>query len=470
LNDISRDYRGTKSLTQVLHVGFDDTDSLRGSCTTYLATLIITQIFDQVEFLDFPQLVRLNPNIPFKTRGNGSIALQITGNQTDLEECQEFIINTIKKHAQFQDENTNPGIVFVKGTIPTDFTIFAKRAMWDVIPLEDAKELGELPNVQQHLFKLGRGIIGASAAIGTILETDYTFEHISYRQPINFGTERPVDNKSIIRADKTTPLTFNNVDYEYHSILITPRGPDPVFAGVRGETIEEIRKAWSLMKPLEPIMMKMIFRTNQHTNNHFQHQFKIDNLKPHLSVYVEGKVITKPRYIEGGHLIFTIEDETGKVDCAVYEPTKKYRKIMSNLLVNDRLVVYGGVRPAEKDHPVTINIERIKILELEPKITYENPFCDECNTRLKSAGKNKGYKCPNCSEVYREKQTIETRHPRKLTLQDYITPLIAQRHLTRPYSREKQQNSPFLMKKKQINDILEELVKYNQNHYYNKKI
>ena len=58
-------------MKKVLHIGFDDTDSLRGSCTTHLATLIIHEIFDQVSFLDFPNLIRLNPNIPYKTRGNG---------------------------------------------------------------------------------------------------------------------------------------------------------------------------------------------------------------------------------------------------------------------------------------------------------------------------------------------------------------------------------------------------------------
>ena len=46
------------------HIGIDDTDSHEGMCTTYLATLLVDTLENHgVEFLDFPKLVRLNPNI-----------------------------------------------------------------------------------------------------------------------------------------------------------------------------------------------------------------------------------------------------------------------------------------------------------------------------------------------------------------------------------------------------------------------
>ena len=59
-----------------VHIGFDDTDSLSGGCTTYLAARIIEKITRVgAKFIDFPYLVRLNPNIPYRTRGNAAIAL-----------------------------------------------------------------------------------------------------------------------------------------------------------------------------------------------------------------------------------------------------------------------------------------------------------------------------------------------------------------------------------------------------------
>ena len=66
----------------VLNIGFDDTDSPTGMCTTFLAYKIVDLLQKQkTEFLDFPKLIRFNPNIPWKTRGNGAVSLKIKTNQ-----------------------------------------------------------------------------------------------------------------------------------------------------------------------------------------------------------------------------------------------------------------------------------------------------------------------------------------------------------------------------------------------------
>ena len=66
---------------KTLHIGFDDTDSINGRCTTHLSYLISNMLIRKfhVEFVDFPLLIRLNPNVPLKTRGNGAICLRIRG-------------------------------------------------------------------------------------------------------------------------------------------------------------------------------------------------------------------------------------------------------------------------------------------------------------------------------------------------------------------------------------------------------
>ena len=64
---------------QILHIGIDDTDSPKGMCTTFLAYKIINRLKkERVDFLDFPNLVRFNPNIPWKTRGNGAVGIKIS--------------------------------------------------------------------------------------------------------------------------------------------------------------------------------------------------------------------------------------------------------------------------------------------------------------------------------------------------------------------------------------------------------
>ncbi|HIA98132.1 MAG TPA: DNA-binding protein, partial [Marine Group III euryarchaeote] len=58
----------------MLHIGIDDTDSIKGGCTTWLATEIIAEL-SEFDLIGPPRLVRLNPNVPWKTRGNAAVAL-----------------------------------------------------------------------------------------------------------------------------------------------------------------------------------------------------------------------------------------------------------------------------------------------------------------------------------------------------------------------------------------------------------
>ncbi|MDG6940703.1 MAG: hypothetical protein JRN65_01735 [Nitrososphaerota archaeon] len=64
-------------------VGVDDTDSSRGYCTTYLAYRIASDLDPEVRVCAYPRLVRLNPNIPFKTRGNAAVCLTLEGDNPD---------------------------------------------------------------------------------------------------------------------------------------------------------------------------------------------------------------------------------------------------------------------------------------------------------------------------------------------------------------------------------------------------
>ncbi|MBQ9689826.1 MAG: DNA-binding protein, partial [Candidatus Methanomethylophilaceae archaeon] len=58
-----------------MFVAVDDTDSMKGNCTTFLATEIIRE-FQDLDLIGNPRLVRLNPATPWKTRGNGSLDMR----------------------------------------------------------------------------------------------------------------------------------------------------------------------------------------------------------------------------------------------------------------------------------------------------------------------------------------------------------------------------------------------------------
>lgn len=78
-------------------IGIDDTDSNEGMCTTYLGAVLLEelQIYGIVETL--PLLVRLNPTIPYKTRGNASIALKLKTNFP--EKVIAYILSRIEELA-----------------------------------------------------------------------------------------------------------------------------------------------------------------------------------------------------------------------------------------------------------------------------------------------------------------------------------------------------------------------------------
>ena len=59
-------------------IGFDDTDSRDGGCTTYVCFEFVSRLYEKGYCLcEYPRLVRLNPQVPWKTRGNGAVAVHV---------------------------------------------------------------------------------------------------------------------------------------------------------------------------------------------------------------------------------------------------------------------------------------------------------------------------------------------------------------------------------------------------------
>lgn len=91
-------------------IGLDDTDSReQGMCTTYAAHLVAEQLREQINSnVGRPMLVRLNPAVEHKTRGNAALAIH-----TDIALDEAFVIarEVIDGLAETDDPNTNPGLV-----------------------------------------------------------------------------------------------------------------------------------------------------------------------------------------------------------------------------------------------------------------------------------------------------------------------------------------------------------------------
>src|SRR2546425_4409021 len=171
------------------HIGIDDTDSRLGGCTTYTAALLYQELVSKgFKPLDFPWLVRLNPNIPWKTRGTGALSLHFALEEVQLQEVKKIAIATVERTTDLSQRSTDPAVVFLKGPVPAPLSEFSTQALQDVLSVGEARHVAEALEAETHLLKGPRGLIGALASIGANFSQDHTFEIIAYRMRENIGT------------------------------------------------------------------------------------------------------------------------------------------------------------------------------------------------------------------------------------------------------------------------------------------
>ena len=380
-----------------LHIGIDDMDSPYGMCTTFIATKIYRALTSAgiAKPLDFPYLVRLNPNIPFKTRGNGAVSLHFALRRSLIGKVVRLVSEYIKRYAETHGK-TEPAALIIAGLLNPIRRIY-RKALYDVVPLEYVKEIIEnSEKIPLYIIGGGRGLVGAAAAIGAYPLKEYTYELLIYRDPL-MRRKRPYDRDIVLEIDRQTrPQTFANIDYERKRPLIYPHGPDPVIAGIRSfklETLEEIARKLARIWEID---CWEIFKTNQGFGVHLRNYASIEKIRPYQSVCLLGRVATRPRIIRGGHLFFRIEFKGYSILCAVFKETGLLNRVARLLRVGDLVEIYGGVSPPSKSQEITVNVEMIRVVKPRRVFTVEKERCPRCGGAFTSVGKNKGYKCKKC--------------------------------------------------------------------------
>jgi tRNA(Ile2)-agmatinylcytidine synthase len=412
---------------------------------------VIQRIMDDYEIIGYPRLVRLNPNIPWKTRGNGALSLcvgkkgggikqkigeidnvevlcspsftrELDGHEMD--DIYHMIHEILSQQARTEDDNTNPG--FVMMAMPPDSVVY-QNAVTRIVTLDEVLATLREHNALFEGYKNQRGLIGATAAIAWAPQ-DRTFEVIAYRRKERWGTRRSVDPASVKTMDAKVPSTFDNYDYRNKHNRIAPNSPCPILFGIRGDNAEDLMTAVDMIRS-EPVDSWILFESNQGTDDHLM-RTQVDQIQPYESVIIEGHVEENPKTIQGGHVLFTLTDGTGTIPCAAYEPTKEFRRIIRDLRTGDIVEVSGGVR----EQPLTINLEKIAIKHLAAvQRKQENPVCPACGKHMKSKGTGQGYKCMRCRTT--SDQPLYTEQPRTLGLGSYEVPVCARRHLSKPLKR-----------------------------------
>lgn len=419
-----------------LHIGIDDTDSTKGGCTTYVAARIVDDLAKtQVQFIDYPNIIRLNPNIPYKTRGNAAVALRVRIPEEIYESVQETVIRELEDNSRFGEPNADPAVVFLKGPPKSRINEISRKSLSGVVSTNEVIRAVRKSKATAVTYGTSLGIVGATAAIGQTLHGDHTFELVSYRARKNWGTPRLVSESSVKRMDQiTAPHTFNNYDYENHRVLVTPHGPDPVLLGIRGESPRVVLKAFHLLKIHEPVDRWVIFRTNHGTDAHLEDGLNEDHVKLNSPAQLSGTVASRPVRITGGHVFFALKYRRKEIQCAAFEPTGRFRETIGSLVPGDQVTVYGGVK-VHSGLPVTVNLEKVFISRLTDEFSLENPVCPSCGKHMKSAGRGQGFRCQRCSLDARSAVKRQVRDSRTLKTGLYVPDKKAHRHLTKPISR-----------------------------------
>ncbi len=399
-------------------IGIDDTDSPSGMCTTYLGAVLAKKLLDAGFSAASLTLARLNPNARFKTRGNAAVCVETDAGMEGFE----IACSLVDELSDLSCENTNPGVAMSESSLPE---WFYKKAVTDFLTIEEAIEFLDENNAVYRGWKNKRGLIGAAAALSASFD-DCTYEFLAYRHHGNKG-ERYVDRGSVFLAEERTyPHTWDSVDFENRVVVCVPHTPDPVLYGIRGESPGWVEKAASYIISEEPFITAL-YRTNQGTDAHLV-DAPIADMKEDRSYRTKGIVSSVPATGEGGHVSFTLSDESeNSVRIMAYEPTKGFRDVVRELIPGDVVTVCGSFKGA------SINLEKMQIFSLAEKTEEKPPVCT-CGKRMTSAGAGKGYKCRRCGEKS-DKPEIK-RIERTISPGWYEVPPVARRHLAKPLVRD----------------------------------
>ncbi|USZ66877.1 tRNA(Ile)(2)-agmatinylcytidine synthase [Halorussus salilacus] len=414
-------------------IGVDDTDSReRGMCTTYLAARIAERVRESAS-VERLLLVRLNPAVEHKTRGNAALAVHT---DADPEVAFELAREEVARAAETDDPRTSPGLVVAPGdpdAVPEAVADFAREAVRDHHAIADAEELLANAGYRADGWKEGRGKIGALAAVGAWRafggdRGEWTYECITYRERDRWGTPREVDADSVFAAaNDAYPVVWDTVDRETGELVCVPHTPGPILHGIRGDDPDAVGRVAAAIES-EPVERRALFVTNQGTDAHIRDAESVGAVEDGRSYRVSGAVATAPETRRGGHVFFDLADpESGaEIGCAAFEPTKRFRDRVRDLRPGDRITACGEVAAG------TLKLEKFALRDPN-RTELVTPDCPECGRSMESAGAGQGYRCRDCATTAPGK--VEREVPRELEPGWYEVPPEARRHVAKPLVR-----------------------------------
>ncbi len=362
----------------LLALGLDSFDTPFAGCTTHFASLLLAVAAQLgLEPIDYPWLVRLNPAAPWKTRGNGAIALLLrTGGRRDAEKLLSAAWRLAEAYAP-GSRKASIAALYLEDVESLDEYLAARPRCLETLYRRAIHEIVD-PGLavtciakRARIYGAGRrGLVGAAAALGWDPRRDYTFELLAYREPRRWATPRRLDEHSVVAYDlRHRPVTFANYDYESSRPLIAPHGTDPVLYGVRGTDPRVLVMALEEIDAGEEPSHWTLFRSNQATNEHLRPK-TLASTRPYDNVVIVAELASRPRRLPGGHTVVDVVDHTGTATLAAYRETGMLRRVLGTLEPGD--VVAAAGRAKRRRGELTLNLELLSPRGREP------PCCRFC--------------------------------------------------------------------------------------------
>ncbi|MCI4340705.1 MAG: DUF1743 domain-containing protein [Thermoplasmata archaeon] len=393
-------------------IGIDDTDGPGGGCTTHVLTEIVRVARDHaVDVVGEPRLVRLNPNIPWKTRGNAALAVRLgvgRGKRTRIGEiggrpvwsyvggrsvprtARPALVDALWEivlAGARAEPATDPALVAGEGRLPVELY---RRAVRSVVGLGEVEAMLDRAGYETRVRDSRRGLVGASAAIAWPGRTA-TWELLSYRRPGRETRIRQVDARSVRAAQRKYPQLFLCFDPRTRRLLVAPHTPCPILFGLRS-TDPRILVAAARSVRSEPVDRWLRFRTNQGTGDHVR-TFLDGTSEPFASGRLTATLTAPPRNLRGGHVRLDLTDRRGlPVVGLVFEPSKTLPPVARSLAQGETLEIWGG---RGEDRAFRIEGLVLGPRRLPPTLG-PRPRCSRCGHATRSLGRGRGYRCASC--------------------------------------------------------------------------
>ncbi len=386
-------------------LGLDDTDSLKGGCTTEVLFRLLNDLPDDVSFRT-PRLVRLWPFAKQRTRGNAAVAVElITENESELlihlDKWWQQHVESLKgvlgtsDHSERTQYPADPGMIWTSESMTDE--AFYKSAVSSEI------ELQNVPEVTRYWG--GNGRIGATAAV-LWPATQCTYEAIAWRSNEAEG-RRQLDEVALAEVEDLKD-TFLCRNPKLGTSLLAPRGNSPVLFGIRSWTKDGAQHALDILEQgndTEPTKGSLVFQTNQATGDH---------LEVPVEAYVRSKSILKK-----GHVVL----ETTQGTWMAFRQSG-HIALLSQWVIKGDLLIGNGLRDED-------DVLHLELLKVKKSISEQKrPLCVRCNKSMKSMGKNQGLRCKRCN-LTSDRGWVEVE--RIPPFQNWVQPPpSSRRHLSKP--------------------------------------